>query len=131
MVDFSRDIFLAFARVHVLYHAAEEPIFGTGMMAELRQHGYSLGPGTIYPLLHRLEGDGLLDCRPEVAGGKVRKYYTITKRGQAELNAIGPKLAELAGEVLPHPDSLAKGASSKHSRRRQIPGRARSRVTAC
>ena len=101
MVDFVRNVLLAFARVHVLYHASEEPIFGTGMMTELRRHGYALGPGTIYPLLHRLEADGLLACRAKVVGGKARKYYVLTRRGQADLNAIAPKLAELAGEVLP------------------------------
>ncbi len=108
MVDFVRDVLLAFARVHVLYHASEEPIFGTGMMTELRRHGYALGPGTIYPLLHRLEADGLLVCRAKVVGGKARKYYAITRRGQAELDAIAPKLAELAGEVLPHSRIPAK-----------------------
>lgn len=101
MVDIVRDVLLAFARVHVLYHASEEPIFGTGMMTELRRHGYQMGPGTIYPLLHRLEADGLLVCRAKVVGGKARKYYAITSRGRAELNVIAPKLAELAGEVLP------------------------------
>lgn len=115
MVDFVRDVLLAFARVHVLYHASEEPVFGTGMMTELRRHGYALGPGTIYPLLHRLEADGLLVCRPKVVGGKVRKYYAITRRGQAELEEIYPKLAELAGEVLPH--SRVPGKQSRTTRR--------------
>ena len=101
MVDFVRDVLLAFARVHILYHASEDPIFGTGMMAELRRHGYALGPGTIYPLLHRLAADGLLVCRAKVVDGKARKYYAITHRGQAELDKVAPKLAELAGEVLP------------------------------
>ena len=82
MVDFVRDVLLAFARVHVLYHASEEPVFGTGMMTELRRHGYALGPGTIYPLLHRLEADGLLVCRAKVVGGKARKYYAITGEGR-------------------------------------------------
>jgi PadR family transcriptional regulator, regulatory protein PadR len=108
MVDLVRDVLLAFARVHILHHASEEPIFGTGMMAELRRHGYALGPGTIYPLLHRLEADGLLACRAAVVGGKARKYYAITSRGQAELDAIAPKLAELAGEVLPRSGIHAK-----------------------
>ena len=55
MTRMVRDVFLAFARVHILHHAAEEPIFGVGMMKELARHGYRLGPGTLYPLLHRLE----------------------------------------------------------------------------
>ena len=39
MTRMVRDVFLAFARVHILHHAAEERIFGVGMMKELaRQH---------------------------------------------------------------------------------------------
>jgi DNA-binding PadR family transcriptional regulator len=103
MADITRDVFLAFARVHVLHHAAEAPIFGVGMMEELAQHGYALGPGTLYPMLHRLDEEGLLKSDSTVVAGKVRKYYAITKRGRAALAAIGPKLRELAGEVLPPP----------------------------
>ena len=118
MVDFVRDILLAFARVHILHHASEEPIFGTGMMAELRRHGYALGPGTIYPLLHRLEADGSLVCRAKVVGGKARKYYAITGRGRRDLDAIAPKLAELAGEVL----QVARGPAA-HRRMARRPSR--------
>jgi DNA-binding PadR family transcriptional regulator len=100
MPDITRDVMLAFARVHVLHHAAEERIFGIGMMEELARHGYALGPGTLYPLLHRLEADGSLKVKIQVVAGKARKYYTITRRGRAALAAIRPKLKELADEVL-------------------------------
>jgi len=96
-----RDILLAFARLHILHHASEEPIFGAGMMQELSRHGYRLGPGTLYPLLQRLHADGLLSVQAEVVEGKRRKYYSITRRGRAAFEALKPKLAELAGEVLP------------------------------
>jgi len=42
--------------------------------------------GTLYPCLHRLEGDGLIQSRwDEADSGRQRKYYRITKRGQAAL----------------------------------------------
>jgi DNA-binding PadR family transcriptional regulator len=110
MADIVRDVFLAFARVHVLHHAAEAPIYGVGMMEELARHGYALGPGTLYPLLHRLEIDGLLRSEPAVVNGKARRYYAITRRGEAVLKIIRPKLAECAEEVLPHREH---GAASK------------------
>jgi PadR family transcriptional regulator PadR len=111
MVDIVKDALLAFARLHVLHHASKEAIFGLGMIKELRRHGYRLGPGTLYPLLHRLDADGLLASRAEVVGGKVRKYYVITAKGRKVLGAIAPKLAELAEEVLPGPPTrrAAKG----------------------
>jgi DNA-binding PadR family transcriptional regulator len=96
-----RDVLLAFARVHILHHAAEERIFGAGMAAELSRHGYRLSPGTLYPILHRLQADGLLSADAEVIDGKKRKYYRITAKGRACLKALLPKLEELADEVLP------------------------------
>ena len=100
MSDVVRDVGLAFARLHVLHHAHEEPIFGLGMMRELARHGYRLGPGTLYPLLHGMELDGLLKSDSRVVAGKVRKYYTITRRGRAALERLRPKLKELVDEVL-------------------------------
>ena len=46
-------------QLHVLHHAAEHPIHGAWMAAELARHGYQVSPGTLYPL-HRLEAAGLL-----------------------------------------------------------------------
>jgi hypothetical protein len=43
-----RDFFLGFVKVHVLHHAAQEPVYGLAMIEELRRHGYEVGPGTIW-----------------------------------------------------------------------------------
>lgn len=94
-----RDVFLAFARVHILHHASQESIFGVGMTRELARHGYELGPGTLYPLLHRMEDEGLLAGESVTVGGKARKYYTITRKGRSALASIRPKLGELVREV--------------------------------
>ena len=116
MVDIVRDALLAFARLHVLHHASEEPIFGLGMMKELARHGYAIGPGTLYPLLHRLEEDKLLVSRAEVVAGKTRTYYEITAKGRRVLRKIAPKIAELAGELLPHPLARAHRPSARRTR---------------
>lgn len=97
----SRDVILAFVRVHVLHHAEEEPVFGLAMMEELRRHGYEIGPGTLYPLLHSLEGGGILASTPRTVDGKVRRYYRITKAGSVVLAGLRAKLRELVDEVLP------------------------------
>ena len=70
-----RGVFLAFVRVHVLHHAAEERIFGLEMIEELRRHGYTLSPGTLYPIFHSMEEAGYLRSANEVVNGKLRKYY--------------------------------------------------------
>ena len=95
-----RDVFLALVRVHVLHHAAKERIFGVEMMEELKRHGYDIGPGTLYPLLHSLEESGVLVSAQEVVGGKVRKYYRTTRSGDALLSELRAKIGELVDEVL-------------------------------
>jgi DNA-binding PadR family transcriptional regulator len=95
-----RDFFLGFVKIHVLHHAAQEPVYGLAMIEELRRHGYEVSPGTIYPLLHGLETDGYLAREDRVVGGKVRKYYTITDEGWAALAEARVKIAELTHEVV-------------------------------
>ena len=95
-----REFFLGFIKVHILYHASKEPIFGVEIAEELSRHGYNLSPGTLYPTLHRLEKEGYLERSPKVVGGKIRKYYTITERGLEVLNEARRKIRELVDEVL-------------------------------
>ena len=95
-----RDFFLGFVKIHVLHHAAQEPVYGLALLDELRRHGYELGPSTIYPLLHSLEAAGYLAREDRVVGGKVRKYYTITDPGRLALAEARVKIAELVDEVL-------------------------------
>jgi len=95
-----RDVFLAFVRVHVLHHAAEDKVFGLEMMEELRRHGYALSPGTLYPILHGMEKAGFLASRGSVVGGKARKYYRATAKGRRMLAKVREKIDELVDEVL-------------------------------
>jgi len=105
-----RDVILAFVRVHVLHHAAKERIFGLEMIEELKRHGYELSAGTLYPLLHTLEADGVLVSMQEVVEGKVRRYYRTTKAGDALLVQVRAKIGELIDEVL---DQLPTAKRSK------------------
>lgn len=102
-----------FVRLHVLYHAVKEPIFGAEMMEELGRHGYNVGAGTLYPMLHQLERAGYLFAQIEVVEGKQRKYYRATPAGEAALEAAKVKLRELVAEVLhdkpPQPSIRSRG----------------------
>lgn len=94
-----REFFLGFIRIHVLHHAAEEGVYGLGMIEELARHGYELSPGTMYPLLHNMEKGGYLTCDERYVRGRPRKYYVITPRGQEVLAEARLKIAELTGEA--------------------------------
>ena len=95
-----QDFFLGFIKIHILYHAAEEPIYGVKIREELSRHGYRLSPGTLYPTLHRLEKNGYLARQPRVVVGKVRNYYAITEKGRDALNEARDKIRELVAEVI-------------------------------
>ena len=95
-----RDILLGFVRVHVLHCASKGPVYGVALNEELAIHGYNLSPGTLYPLLHGLEEIGFLERSPQVVGGKVRKYYSLTDRGQQALDDLRYKIRELVTDVL-------------------------------
>jgi PadR family transcriptional regulator, regulatory protein PadR len=95
-----RDFFVGFVKTHVLYHAVKEPIFGLAMIQELKRHGYEVSPGTLYPMLHNMEAEGLLRMEERLVGGRRRKYYRATDAGVAALGEIREKLRELVEEVV-------------------------------
>jgi len=95
-----KDFFLGFVKIHILYHASKAPIYGVEIQEELGRHGYRLSPGTLYPVLHRLERDGYLERRPCVVAGKVRNYYAATEKGIIALNRARRKIRELVTEVI-------------------------------
>jgi PadR family transcriptional regulator PadR len=95
-----RDLFSGLIRLHVLHHAAEEPIFGLGMIEELARHGYRISPGSLYPLLHGLEQKGYLRSRQERNGKSLRKVYRATALGRKALEASKAKVRELFRELV-------------------------------
>ncbi len=94
-----RKLFLGFIQIHILHHAKEEPIFGSFMMEELKSHGYDISPGTLYPIFHNLEKSGHLTVESKNHEGKVRKYYSITEKGEETLREARKKIKELTGEL--------------------------------
>ena len=96
-----REILLSFWKIHLLHHAAEGPIYGQWAIGELRRHGYDISPGTLYPLLKRLERHGWLKCERDAKGGKnARQPYTLTEEGYKVLDLIRQQLQELYREVI-------------------------------
>ena len=94
-----QDLYIGLVRVHVLHHAANERIFGLGMIEELGRHGYLLGPGTMYPLLHSMERRGWLKAQIVVISGKRRKCYTATRAGKMALKEAVGRVRELVDEI--------------------------------
>lgn len=70
------------------------------MIDKLKNHGYQVSPGTMYPILHSLENEGFLKSRKENVRGKIRKYYKITSEGEKILQESRNKINELIYEVM-------------------------------
>ena len=102
MTEPDRDLYSGLIRLHVLHHANEEPIYGRGMMEELQRHGYRIGAGTLYPILHSLERRGYLLSKKAPIGKTWRKVYRITPRGRRALLAARERVKELFGELFEH-----------------------------
>jgi DNA-binding PadR family transcriptional regulator len=101
--EIQREILLSFFKVHILHHAAEEPVYGQSIMQELRRHGYEVSPGTIYPVLKRMEARGwLATSDSKRVSSKDRLEYTLTAEGKKVLAELREKVAELYEEVCLH-----------------------------
>jgi len=94
-----RDFFRGFMKIHILYHADKHPIYGQAFSTELQRHGYDISFGILYPVLHKLEGEGLLTSYKENVAGIIRKYYTITMQGREVLSESRRKIQELVDEL--------------------------------
>lgn len=111
-----RELFDGLIRIHVLLHAVHEPIFGLAMMKELEHHGYRVGPGTLYPLLHGLERSGLLRSSFDRIEGRRRRLYKITPAGKRALLKAQEKVDELYEELHEvHPRKLAGNSATDKS----------------
>ena len=94
-----KDLLLGFIKVHVLYHAAKEKIYGQEFNEELKRHGYQISYGTLYPIFHKLEEQGYLKSANKNVNGKVRRYYNITPSGRKILDRAKTQAKELVEEL--------------------------------
>lgn len=62
-----------------------EPTYGYHLVKKLTDHGIPMDANTLYPLMRRLEGQGLLQSHWDTSEAKPRKYYQITQDGLAVL----------------------------------------------
>ncbi len=99
----NREILLSFWKVHILHHATEGEVIGQWMIKELRHHGYEVSPGTLYPILKRMEANGwLISSADPARGPKAPRAYRITAEGREVLKVVRKQLRELGVEVARH-----------------------------
>ena len=70
--------------------------YGYALINELAEQGLNIDQGTLYPLLRRLEADGLLQSQWNTEGSRPRRYYVISPSGASLLQALSDEWRGLA-----------------------------------
>jgi len=63
----------------------KKPMYGYSLVKKLSDNGIPMDANTLYPLMRRLEGQGLLKSSWDTSEAKPRKYYQITDFGREVL----------------------------------------------
>ena len=71
--------------------------YGYSLKKSLSHAGLEIDEGTLYPLMRRLETQGLLKSRWRVEDGRPRRYYKISAQGESTLRALTGEWNKLAG----------------------------------
>jgi PadR family transcriptional regulator PadR len=72
----------------ILHLLSARPMYGYQLVQAIRlatNDALAFGEGCVYPILHRLEADGLLSGRRETVGGRNRVVYRVTTKGAKRL----------------------------------------------
>lgn len=104
----------------ILYKGCLEPAILKLLHENGRMYGYEITQkikeitagelkiteGALYPLLHKLEADGILESAIENANNRVRKYYSLTKAGKKEKTKVLAELERFTNtlQLLLHPN---------------------------
>ena len=88
----------------VLKQLEKEERYGYQLISQLRDKSgglFALKEGTLYPILYRLEDDGLVVSRWRQPQGKEvsRKYYVITEEGKEGLKELSAPWRDFSGQV--------------------------------
>jgi DNA-binding PadR family transcriptional regulator len=73
--------------------------YGYSLKRSLAEAGLEIDEGTLYPLLRRLEGQGLLGSRWSLEEERPRRYYRINAAGKEVLRGLAREWKALAGTI--------------------------------
>lgn len=66
----------------------------TQKVKDLTKGKIDISEGALYPILHKLEADGILDTEKVFIGKRVRKYYSVTGKGKKVVDEITAELTD-------------------------------------
>lgn len=97
MVD--RDFIRGFTKLYALWRGSRKDAYGMAILKEMRDAGFELSPGTVYPTLAKLRREGDITWQRKIVAGRVRKTYRLTPKGRKELKEVKHRLRALVRVV--------------------------------
>lgn len=97
MID--REFLRGFTKLYALWRASKKEAYGMAILKEMREVGFDLSPGTLYPTLEKLRREGDITWRRRIVGGRIRKTYRLTPKGRRELKEIKERLRSIVRRV--------------------------------
>jgi len=73
----------------------KEEKYGYALISSLAEKGLDIEQGTLYPLLRRLEDQGLLNSEWNVEGSRPRRYYLLSESGRIVLRDLAEEWRQL------------------------------------
>ena len=77
----------------------KSPRYGYALVESLEQSGVTIEAGTLYPLLRRLEKQGVLISEWETTGPKPRKYYLMSETGKQVFGMLCKDWADMQSTI--------------------------------
>jgi PadR family transcriptional regulator PadR len=77
----------------------QRPAYGYALLETLQECGLQVDANTLYPLLRRLEGQGLLEGEWNTEESRPRKFYRCTSQGRAVLRGLRQEWADLVAAI--------------------------------
>lgn len=93
MID--REFQRGFVKLYALWRASKGEAYGVKIIEDLRELGFKVSPGTLYPVLHTLLEERDVTLTERVVNGKVRKLYSATAKGREEAEEVVRRLSNL------------------------------------
>ncbi len=90
----------------------KEAMYGYALISSLAEQGLEIEQGTLYPLLRRLESQGLLHSEWNVDGSRPRRYYAISPDGLQMLDTLATEWGSLTTVM----KNLLEGKSNERDR---------------
>ena len=102
-MNFDKSLLSGSTRLLVLSVLERKDEYGWGIIQQLKERSddtFDMREGTLYPVLHSLESDGMISSyEQDASAGRTRKYYHITDKGHRELARQKEQWAAFSGGV--------------------------------